>query len=121
MSLFDSSESFLRDHRRASLARTVTYTRGDDSASILAAQGATDVDLDSGHSVVRSIVVDWIVERADLVLASTTVLPKPGDKISLTVGGDSLTYEVSELGDACYRSHGRDNLSLRIHSKMVSA
>ncbi|HBE68505.1 MAG TPA: hypothetical protein DDW52_10195 [Planctomycetaceae bacterium] len=116
MSLLQNAEAYLREVRRQHLAQLVTYQRGADSVDLLATQGSTDTENDSGAVVVQSRSIDWILEAADLLLNETEVLPEKGDRI--VVG--SRIYEVVDLGgEPCFRWHGRDSLSLRVHTKEV--
>lgn len=120
MSLFSEAEQFLRESRVDHLSIPATYHRGSSSVSLQATQGSTDVDLDSGQSIVRSTTVDWIVDTAELVLDSIPELPRSGDRISATIGSVARWFEVMDLGPSCYRPHGRDGLSIRIHTRRIA-
>lgn len=111
--MLEDAEAVLRGWRRASLTKRVSYRRGATTLSVNATQGDTNTDELPDEVLTRGERIDWIVEKIDLgVLAN----PVPGDVVEYS----SARYVVCDLGDGrCFRRHGRDGLSLRIHSKRV--
>jgi len=116
MGMLETAEAALRKWRRTNLTKLVSYTCSAGTIAIYVTQAETRVDSDNGEVVVQSRVVDFIVEAADLKVSGQTIVPKPGDRI----GFNGLVFELTSLGDEpCYRIHGRDYASLRLHSKQV--
>lgn len=120
MGLLEQAEATLRKWRKEHLAKPVTYYRtGEEPLEINATQAATTVDSESSNgTLVRGTVIDWIVDREDL--SDLDGVPQAGDRIEITSGEITDNYEVMDLGDHCYRRHGRDHLSWRIHTKRIS-
>lgn len=111
--MLEQAEAVLRGWRRANLTKLINYKRGDVSVSINATQGDTNTDELADEVLTRGERIDWIVEKIDLGVLEK---PEPGDVVQY----DSARYVVCDLGDGrCFRRHGRDGLSLRIHSKRV--
>lgn len=118
MGMLERAEETLRRWRRENLTKPATYTCAAGTIPILVTQAETRVDSDSGEVIVRSRVVDFIVEAADLKVSGQKIEPKPGDKI----GFNSLVFELAAVGDEpCYRVHGRDYASYRLHTKQVGS
>jgi hypothetical protein len=116
MGMLENAEATLRKWRRSNLAKLVSYTCSLGTIAVYVTQAETRVDSDNGEVIVRSRVVDWIVEAADLKVSGQQIVPKPGDSIVL----GSLAFELAALGDEpCYRVHGRDYASYRLHTKQV--
>lgn len=114
MGVIESAEAVLRQWRLAHLSKIVQYKRGSTELSISATQADTDTSEVADEILSRGERVDWILERTAL---GALVLPAPGDQVT----SNGLTYEVCDLGDQrCYRRHGRDGSSLRVHSKRVA-
>jgi len=107
--------------RKESMARTVTYVRGDDTVAVAATVGKTEfpvVGPDGVQSAVESR--DYIINSVDLVLDGAVVIPQRGDQVRDTVNGVDRTYEVlSPGGTQHYRFTGPDNGLCRIHTKLA--
>lgn len=119
--MLDRAQAYARRLRAEKFSETVVYRRGHTGKGIAATRAETRVDNASGDVIVRSSVVDWIIELADIqflrLVAGGDVTPVPGDKI---IAAGPSVYEVMDLGgESCYRNHGRDGLSLRVHAKRV--
>lgn len=116
MGMLESAESYLRGWRRSHLAKAITYARADEDKAFSATQAATEVDAETSEAVVvRSETVDWLIEKTDL---GSFELPESGDVVTC----EGISYVVTDLGDGrCFRRHGRDGLSLRVHSKRVAS
>lgn len=124
--MMDKAEAFLRRWRKESLSNRVLYCRpGGPNIECDAVQGESRVDTLNDDILVRARLVDWIIDRAEL-----GILPKEGDTISPVIFREeyqrgnqpkvSQKYEVMPHGDEpCFRLHGRDGQSFRIHTKRV--
>lgn len=118
MGMLERAEETVRRWRRENLTKPATYTCAAGTISILVTQAETRVDSDNGEVITRSRVVDFIVEAADLKIGGQQIEPKPGDRIVLGV----LVFELAAVGDEpCYRVHGRDYASYRLHTKQVGS
>ena len=120
--MLDRAERFLRKKRGDHLAKTVTYTRaGGVSIPIKATPAATIVDVASGDVVVRSDVVDWLIDVREFRYYIGSC-PLPGDTIEDGSNPtESNVYTVADLaGMPCYRHHGRGELTFRIHAKRTN-
>ncbi|MEL6499736.1 MAG: hypothetical protein AAFZ67_11580 [Planctomycetota bacterium] len=107
--------------RRACLSRTAIYRRDDDGVDVTATVGSTAFERADEYGVVHRIESrDFLIAAADLVLGGTTVLPKPGDRIT-EAGSTSLhEYEVmAPGGEPAWRYSDPQRLTLRIHTKFV--
>ena len=128
--MLERAERFLRAKRKNHLAKTVNYTRFENgtqiSTPLTATPAATIVDVAGGEIVVRSDVVDWLIDvpQFEMYIGSC---PRPGDKIEeASRNGDGISdakvYEVMGVaGQPCYRYHGRDMMTFRIHTKRTNA
>lgn len=117
MGLMASGRTWLRE-QRAGEAVGVTYRRGVlATADVPAVQGATVSKADNGDIIVDSQSVDWLIERADLLLDSAEVEPAAGDRIEATFDHGVESFVVVALGsEPCWRWHGRDGGTFRIHT-----
>ncbi len=113
---------WLANQMSAFASQTVTYSRGNDSVIINATFGSTDLSIaDDYGSSIAGKVVDLIVAAASLVLDGKEIKPEVGDKIELTDGSKTTTYEVLDLaGDGCYRFSDSYGIGLRIHTKLIN-
>ena len=110
---------WLRDQLQAEVSELVTYKRGADSVALNAQLGETiwlTVN-DSGFQVeVRGR--DFILDPANLILATVLVTPLEGDRIFLTQGSVVIEYEVLRLaGEPVFRESDRYGNLIRIHTK----
>lgn len=107
--------------RRACLSRTMIYRRGDDSVEVAATIGSTAFERADEYGVVHRIESrDFLIAAADLVLAGTATLPKPGDRITETGSTSVHEYEVmAPGGEPAWRYSDPQRLTLRIHTKFV--
>lgn len=102
--------------------RTIIYTRGSASVTLTAVPTRTTREVDIGDGILGYIEFhDYLIEAADLVLNSSTVLPQPGDQVTDTINGTTQTLEAMPIGDEpCYRFSDCDRTLLRVHTKQVS-
>ena len=119
--LLQTGEAWLEAQRRAHMAHTVTYSRGEDSVDVPATVGHTPFEQVGEYGVSHRIESrDFIVTTADLVLAEVETLPLAGDQIRETQGAVVYVHEVmSPGGEPPFRFTGPERISLRIHTKFV--
>ncbi len=115
MDLLARAEAAVRRVRRASLSHLAYYSRGCSHFPVHVTQGST-VAVSDDEVTARS--VDWLVEASELVLNGHRIMPRDGDEIITIRGGSIGRYSLARLGDErCYRWHGRDGHTLRLHTK----
>lgn len=115
MGMLEDGEVWLRDQRKAYLSKEVTYQRGAVTLALQATQGETSYDKGDFKGVQQRVVtVDWIFDLADLGALGE---PQEGDRVLL----DGRIYSAMSLdGKRCFKQHGRDGLSVRLHTKEVA-
>ena len=120
--LLQSGAAWLDRVRRANLAHTVTYLRGDQSVDVPATVGRTDFEaVDAYGAVERTESRDFLILAADLVLSGAAVLPEPGDRIREVQNGKTYVYEVmAPAKEPCWKWSDPYRRTLRIHTKEVA-
>ena len=120
--LLQQASAWLDRVRRASLAHTVTYERGEDTVDIPATVGRTDFEAVDTYGVVeRTESRDFLVLAAGLVLTGAAVLPEPGDRIREVQDGKTYVYEVmAPAKEPCWKWSDPYRRTLRIHTKEVA-
>jgi hypothetical protein len=119
--LLDKGSAWLEGQRKKHATREVTYRRGMDAVAVKATIGRTMFEQDDGAGViVRMQVRDYLIDTADLVLASEPTLPAKGDRIEEIDAGQKHTYEVLPLGgEQHWRYSDPYRRTLRIHTKLI--
>lgn len=113
---------WLAKQLKAHLSTQVIYQRDADQLSIAATIGRTMLKLDDeyGGSRIQWTDRDFIIQSADLVLASAKTLPQVGDRILETIGDTTSIYEVMVYGnEPAWRFSDPFGTLLRIHTKLV--
>jgi hypothetical protein len=120
--LLQQASAWLDRVRRANLAHTVTYLRGDQSVDVPATVGRTDFEaVDAYGAVERTESRDFLILAADLVLSGAAVLPEPGDRIREVQNGKTYVYEVmAPAKEPCWKWSDPYRRTLRIHTKEVA-
>jgi len=120
MDLLEQSSAWLDDQRRKYLSRTVVYSRAGDSTEVLATVGRTTFDVSDEYGIAQHWESrDYLVLAADLAGFG---LPQRGDRITETVSGQTLVYEVlAPGGETPWRWSDAYHRTLRIHTKQVGA
>jgi hypothetical protein len=118
--LMEKASALVDRVRKAHLAHTVTYQRGEQSVDVAATIGRTDFEgVDAYGAVERTESRDFLILAADLVLGAV-VLPEPGDRISEVQDGTTYVYEVmAPVRQPCWRWSDPYRRTLRIHTKEV--
>ena len=121
--MLERAERFLRKKRGDHLAKMVRYTQaGGIFTQIKATPAATTIDASDGLIAVRADVVDWLIDVREFQ-QFVGQCPRPGDTIEgESQDGDGVSdtkvYTVAGIaGEPCYRYHGRDMMTFRIHTK----
>ena len=107
--------------RKTHLAQLVTYARGADEVSIAATLGITTYEItDEYGATVQAKATDFIFTAAELILATVTITPAIGDRISLPAGDVTRVFEVLELaGTGHYSLMDPSGTMLRVHAKQI--
>jgi hypothetical protein len=102
---------------QAAAGVAVTYHRGPDSVALTAVPGKGTLEVQTARDFIEQVETsDWIIEAADLVLAGSVTLPKPGDRVKQTAGATRTVYEVMTPP---YRASDNERLRIRIHTKQT--
>ena len=119
--LLEQGLGWLDDQRHAHMTRTVTYERGVDSVSLDATIGRTEFEQVEESGIVQKLESrDFLVRAADLVLAAQVTLPRAGDRVRETAGGQTFVYEVMAPGsEPPWRYSDPYRRALRVHTKHV--
>lgn len=123
--LLDKASAWLQDQRVKFLAHMVVYQRGAESVELAATVGRTVFEQADEYGIVqRTESRDFLVRTSDLVIGGAAVLPRPGDRIRETAGGQSFVYEVLSQNQRGERPPWRysdpQRRTLRIHTKLVA-
>ena len=120
MTLLDRGRDYLRRQRTRTGGEKITasFSRGASvNASVPVTQAETTFEKDDGEAIVEASMVDWLIERADLTLASVEVEPRKGDKLTVTFDHGTEEFEFADLRDeGVFRWQGRDGKTYRVHS-----
>ncbi len=120
--LLEQGSKWLDDQRHRFLTRTVTYQRGEHTAEVSATVGRTIFRFDDAHGVVKRYVSrDFLIRAEDLVVDGEQTLPRRGDRIRETQGGQVYVHEVMGPGrdEPDWRYSDPHRQTLRIHTKQV--
>lgn len=81
---------------------------------VLAVQAETTAQSDDGETILNTRTVDWLIDKSEMPWE-----PENGHRIT---AADGTVFAVAAVGgEKCYRWHGRDRLTYRIHSKQVAS
>jgi hypothetical protein len=90
--LLAQGASWLTGQLKAAAGSTVTYTRGNESAEIVATIGRSNFEAANQSGVIEQWESrDYLISAADLPFG----LPERGDEIIEAQNGDLVTYEVT--------------------------
>lgn len=121
--LLERGATWLAGQRHAHLTRPVTYCRDLGQVVLQATIGRSEFEQVDEHGlVVRSVLRDYLVRAADLVLGGARVLPRAGDRIREAVSETvTLVYEVVSPSpdEPPYRTSDPYGITLRIHTRHV--
>lgn len=120
--LLKSGSDWLADQQKSFVSQAVTYKRGSDSVAVAATIGRTVFEIDAGDGQFERFEArDYLIHAADLVLDSTTVEPKRGDRIEEMQASTTFVYEVmSPANQPVWRYSDAYRKRLRIHTKLIS-
>jgi hypothetical protein len=121
--LLQAGQAWLADQLKTHAASTVIYQRGNQQVTVAATIGRTLLKLEDAYGGVHLQWTDrdYLIQAADLVIASVQVLPERGDVIrEPTADGKTYLYEVMAPGsEPHWRWSDVYRKLLRIHTKQI--
>lgn len=107
---------------RRMTGRTITYTRGDTSGTLVAVPADTIVEETSEDGfTVKTKVRDYLILRSDLeAILGDGETPQRDDTIDETVAGFVRTFDVLEVGREVWRWWDKSMQVIRCHTVEVS-
>lgn len=118
---FETAIQTALDAAQTAAGGSIVYRRGAQSAAVKAMRTHPQMALnrDSPATVIAG-EVDWIIQRAALVVGGQAIEPQAGDLIDDVVDALTYTYEVQPT-DGGHESQDLDpyHLAWRIHSKLM--
>lgn len=120
--LLATAASWVASQQKSHLSQTVIYVRGQLSVSVSATLGQSEEEtFENGGTLVNSRSKDFIIDTADLILDSATVLPKRGDIIKQTIDSVVHKFEVmtENANEPPWRYTDDYQTRLRIHTKFA--
>jgi hypothetical protein len=106
--------------QRCREAVNVIYRRGAAIAGFPAVPAATRAATQSAEVIIDAAYSDWFVERDDLLLAGEPIVPQVGDRIEVVYPHGVEQFLVATYGnEPCWRWHGSDGGTYRIHTVRV--
>ena len=122
--LLQKGMAWLEAQRTKFMTQSVVYQRGGEAGGaveVLATIGTTTFNVDDGGGALLRIESrDYLISVADLIIGETPILPKRGDRIRETSGGQVFVYEVVGPGDEpCWRWSDAYRTTMRIHAKQT--
>lgn len=68
----------------------------------------------------RIIAHDFLIAALDLVNGTDAVVPRPGDRVTVTIAEQECVYEAMPLGNKpCFEPADPDGVMLVVHTKKV--
>lgn len=122
MTFVSDGMTLLSDQLQQHVGRDATYTRLANSAAITATVILQDYTVTDEAGLKTSVwSFDLIVERSQLKFSGTAFDPRPGDRITLVRGLETMTLEAMPIGDRrCFEWVDEDGTMVTIHTKKVS-
>lgn len=121
--MLEDGAGFLADELIKHGSASVVVQAGGLEATVKAVKGRTELEAPDGMGGVRIITTerDYLIKRADLVLAGIVTAPQRGWRIRETVGSDVEVYEALAPADGkeCWDWADEYRKVLRIHVKRV--
>ena len=120
---FENAANAAAKATKAIFGSTVTYSRGSGSVTLTARAASTRATVaDEQGFEFGTVIRDWIIDVADLVIATVAITPRRGDTIAVTAAGKIYTYEVLPVGgEETHRFTDSSSNRWRIHTKLKSS
>ncbi len=119
--LLRAASEWLDAKRRAFASSPILYRRGDLSVTVPAGTGTTTFQVANESGILEDVESrDFLLSIADLDFGGGPVTPESADQIEETVGGVTLTYQVSApAGLPPWRYTDGFRVAFRIHTKLI--
>ena len=119
--LLSTGLAWLRSQRHTHMTTSIVYARASDDVELNATMGRTYYQRADEEGFIRQVEArDFLIRREDLVINGLAVTPEDGDRITVTINGESRVYEVmSPPGEPSHRFSDIYNRTLRVHTKHV--
>lgn len=105
---------------RSETGVSATYRRGDSEIPLTKVGRGTKTFrfVDERGTAKRIETSDFLIETAQLVLGGSVIEPRIGDRITETVAGQLVTYQVVSINkEPCFRWSDPDRTQMRIHTQ----
>jgi hypothetical protein len=102
---------------------TVAYRRGDKTIDCLDAIPTQETyTVADEQGILQEIHSrDYLVDAANLVINKAVVEPRVGDRITETIDGQDMVFEVFPIEkQRCFRYRDASRATIRIHTKRVA-
>jgi hypothetical protein len=121
MNRMQAATAALISRMKATNGVEVTYTRGEDAVELTAWPGRTVFKRNMQEAAAILFGErDYLMAAAELVIGGSMVTPKKGDRITETIDGQLVTFEVQAPSDEpVWRYSDKTRMVLRIHCKRV--
>lgn len=125
VNLLQRGASFLATKLQSSAVagRTVRYWRGQVASEAIQAWVSSHIEQSQGEENFDTTftVYDWSFETADLLNRGEAIEPRIGDKITETLNGQEIEYEVlvNDTGK-CFEHPDTSKLMTKVFTKRVS-
>jgi hypothetical protein len=121
--LLQDAAAWLGDRLKESAGRQVIYARGvQESDPITGTVAKHEYEaVENDGSVTLVLAYDWSFTAAELVIAGSPIKPRAGDRISETLNGEPIAFEVLPIGKLpCSEWLDTSGVLLLVHTKKVS-
>lgn len=122
--LLEDGERWLRSKLLEIDGVTAVYSRGGDSVTVNATKGTRQDVAGNEHGLILSSqMLDFLIERGELILNSVQIVPEPNDRIVVTENGKSEEYRVSNGKNSqdCFEFSDRNHELYRIHTSYLGS
>lgn len=122
--LLQTGAAWLKNQLQANASQAITYTRGADSVALRGTLGKKLLQLQDmdGGVLLEWTDLDVLIPAADLMLDGETVEPRRGDRVTLVMADNTLTFEVQPIGtEPAWRYCDPFRTMIRVHAKFVAS
>lgn len=124
MGYFDNAISWARNQIHAAAPVYIVYRTGSDSLAITATKGGSEFQSETEDNYAsEDHTIDFLINPADLVAASTSFKPKAGheiDELDGEGGNVVATYRITALpGVPPWAWSGQSRAMMRIHTRQL--
>ena len=120
--IMETGATWLGEQFQQCAAVTIVYARGRSTVSVTAHPAMHEYEVvDEDGIVTVHLSRDYILHRADLIIAGDTITPRPGDRITETIADVSQEFEVLPIADRKeWEPLDAFDILIRVHTKKVA-